>query len=106
MIWQFRFTIPDVAVLVILLFIFRLFELMHVSLGEGLSASNFPKTLQAVYKLLDIDNNAFTEYIVCPKCNAVFDYDNGYMMESGKKTPRRCPRVHYPNYPHSELSTS
>ena len=100
LIWQFRFTIPDVAVLVVLLFIFRLFKLMNINLGEGLSAGKLPKTLQSVYKLLGIDNNNFTEYIVCPKCNAVLDYDKGYEMESGKKTPRRCPRVHYPNHPH------
>ena len=74
---------------------------MHISLGEGPSASKSPKTLQAVYRLLGVDNNAFTEYIVCPKCNAVFDYDNGFTIENGKRTPRRCPRIHYPNHPHS-----
>ena len=101
MIWQFKFTIPDVAVLVILLFIFKLFDLLSGSSGDGLSASELPKTLQGVYKLQGINNIAFTQYTVCPKCNAVFDYDAGYTIESGKKIPKRCPMVQYPNHPQS-----
>jgi len=101
MIWQFKFTIPDVAVLVILLFIFKIMDLLSVRLGDGFSARELPKTLQAVYKLVGIDNDGFTQYIVCPKCNAVVEYDDGYKIEGGKKIPSRCPKIHYPDHPHS-----
>jgi len=48
-----------------------------------------------------INNDAFAQYIVCPKCNAIVEYDAGYTMEGGKKVPRRCPKIHYPDHPHS-----
>jgi len=91
MLWQFKFTIPDIAVLVILVFLFKLFDL----------GAKLPKTLHGIYKLLGINNNAFTEYIVCPKCNAVVDYDAGYTIENGRKIPKRCTMVQYPNHPQS-----
>jgi len=75
-------------------------DLMSVNLGDGRSAGEFPKSLQAVYKLVGVDNNAFTQYIVCPKCNSVFEYDAGYTLEGSKKIPRKCPRIHYPDHPH------
>ena len=67
---------------------------MSVNFGDGLSARELPKTLQAAYKLVGINNDAFAQYIVCPKCNAIFEYDAGYTMEGGKKVPRRCPKIH------------
>lgn len=61
----------------------------------------FPKTLKATSKLVGIDPNTFVEYIVCPKCNSVFDYKFGYTVHNNEKFPVKCPNIEYPNHPHA-----
>ena len=47
-----------------------------------------------------IDVDAFIQYIVCPACNSVFDYDFGCTVQEGNKVSNSCPHVSLPNHPH------
>ena len=41
----------------------------------------FPRTLTYASKLVDIDPNAFVQYTVCSKCDAVFTYEHGFTLQ-------------------------
>lgn len=41
----------------------------------------FPRTLKYASKLVDIDPNAFVQYTVCSKCDAVFTYELGFTLQ-------------------------
>lgn len=101
--WQFSYGISDAGVLAMLLFMYNLFRMISLQC-EGriveLITNLFPKTFKSAFQLLGINITAFTEFIVCPKCSAVFNYISGYTTEAGRKTPNTCPYIKMPNHPH------
>lgn len=45
-----------------------------------------PVTLQSVHRLID---NNFIKYVVCPKCESIYDYKNCFvLLEMGRKSQR------------------
>ena len=59
-----------------------------------------PKTRDAALKLIGITANNFTQYIVCPSCDAVFDYDFCYSKVGNDEISKKCPHNEFPNHPH------
>ena len=94
--WQFCFGISDAGVLALLLFLYSFLKLVTT----GGLFDNFPRTLKAAFRMTGIDVNAFIQYIVCPACNSVFDYDFGCTVQDGNKVSNSCPHIALPNHPH------
>lgn len=82
----------------------KLFELLASNYDGGVLheiCNGFPKTRSAALLLIGINTNAFIQYIVCPKCHAVFDYEFGFTKEGSNELPKQCPHVEMPNHPHA-----
>ena len=91
-----------VAIFHFLYWLFRLVSVKFYKTVDGEEvAEEFPRTLKHASKLAGVNSDPFTDYIVCPKCEAIFAYELGYTLEGGNKIPNRCPFVEYPNHPHS-----
>lgn len=106
--WQFSYGVSDAGVLGILLFMYNFFRLISAKYDGGIMQTIcdlFPKTLKTAFHLVGINPNAFTRYIVCPKCDSVFDYNSGYTIEGESKCPKRCPYVSIPHHPHASRRT-
>ncbi|XP_065892610.1 uncharacterized protein [Dysidea avara] len=102
LLWQFRFTVSDAAMIAVFQFMYWLFRMLAVRfVNEQQVEIEFPRTLKFATKLAGIDPNAFVEYIVCPKCGAIFTYELGYTQQGSQKVPNRCPYIEYPNHPHA-----
>ena len=105
LLWQFSFTVSDAAVVALLHFLYWLFHLLSVNFIKVVNGQNvteeFPRTLKYASKLVGIDPNAFVQYTVCPKCDAVFTYELGFTLQGNQKVPNQCPYIEYPNHPHS-----
>ena len=105
LLWQFKFTISDAAMIAIfhfLYWVFRLLSVRFVKVVDGEQVSEeFPRTLKFANKLAGVDSDLFVKYIVCPKCSAIYTYKHGYTLQGGQKVPNRCSYVEYPNHPHS-----
>ena len=39
-----------------------------------------------------------TEFVICPECNAVYDFEDCYVKHGSKLVPRHCQRVDFPNH--------
>ena len=103
LVWQFNFGISDAAVTAIVCFLYKIFNFMHVKFTEQTkqpAAEEFPKTLKKACQLVGIKMNSFIEYMVCPKCNAVYDHEFGYTIQDNQKVPVKCPNIEYPYHPH------
>ena len=103
LVWQFNFGISDAAVVAIVCFLYKVFTFMHVKFDEQTKQpadEQFPRTLKKASQLVGINMNCFIEYIVCPKCNAVYDHEFGYTMQDNQKVPVECPNIEYPHHPH------
>ena len=71
--WQFCFGVSDAGILAILLFLYSVLKLVTT----GGLFDNFPRTLKSAFRMTGTDVDTFIQYIVCPACNSVFDYDFG-----------------------------
>ena len=60
----------------------------------------FPKTLKKISKLVGIKVYSYIEYIVCQKCNAVYDHDFSYTIKENQRVHVKCPYTEYPYHPH------
>ena len=104
MIWQAAYQISNTA----LSSMIRFLKYMLLLLGRAyqcralsLSVNDLPKSLPTVYHMLNLDKDAFTVYIVCPKCDSLYEYrDCIKVLSDGTKESARCCHVTMPNHPH------
>ena len=55
----------------------------------------FPTSLYMVRKLLAVDRDSFTKYVVCPKCTKCYQYDECVKMVNGRHVVKRCSSKFY-----------
>ena len=105
--WQTAFKISNAAIHMLLKFL----KAFCMALGAAFnclplkSASTaMPLTKTTLKKILAMKEHEFTEYIVCPKCNAI--YTPEYCKRSGKFYAAVCSFQAYPNHPHKSRRNS
>lgn len=65
------------------------------------SAEILPISLPTLYRMLDLDKDMFTVYVVCPKCDSLYEcHDCIKVLSNGTKESMRCCHVTMPNHPH------
>ena len=42
----------------------------------------------------------FIIYVVCPKCDSIYEYDDCVVFSEGRKQSKLCRHIAYPNHPH------
>lgn len=42
----------------------------------------------------------FITYVVCPKCDSLYEYDDCIVTIGGKREPKKCEHIAYPNHSH------
>ena len=103
--WQFTYGVSDAGVLGILLFMYNFIRLISAKHDRVLLQpifNLFPKSLKAAFELVGINPTGFTRYIICRKCNSIFDYHSAYTTEGGNKLPKTCSYVSIPHHhPHA-----
>ena len=105
-IWQFSFRISNAAITCLLHFL-RWFV---SAIGQSFQThtitemgNSIPVTLTSLHRLIALEINDFSKYVVCPSCNSIYEYsDCVEVKRNGEKISKRCQHVHYPN--HSQKS--
>ena len=105
--WQTLYHVSNAALKVLLKFL-SLFVLLFgrafapAAEYESLHkfATEIPHLIQDGHKLLwNTRGDDFITFVVCPKCNSLYEYDC-IVTIGGKKESKRCEHVAYPNHPH------
>jgi hypothetical protein len=58
----------------------------------------FPKSLNLLRKQLGIDKDNFTKYVVCKKCESMYEFQDCYFERLGRTVVKKCPYVEYQNH--------
>lgn len=61
-----------------------------------------PRSIQSIQRVLrrNIYGSAVVEYVVCPKCNALYCLIDCIVQHNGREESKLCDFVEYPKHPH------
>ena len=97
-IWQFAFNVSNNAISYLLRFL-NFFVLSNAFQNEMIkrSSNSVPLSLKALHKSLQITENDFVKYIVCPKCDSIYEYNYCVITRaSGNNESKTCYHVSHP----------
>ena len=57
-----------------------------------------PQSLKDAYSCTGVASNDFMEYVVCPSCHSVYEYDDCIQIVGPEKVSKCCCHVSYPNH--------
>ena len=102
--FQLFFRTSEKAILALLAFIRILFTFLgRINPGQQLNtevALLLPRSIQTIRKLLRQENTGIREYVVCPRCNALYSMKDCIVHQNGRNESQVCGYVMYPNHPH------
>lgn len=98
------FHVSDSAMGILVLFFWHFFRLCsNICSSEHFSKlwEVLPRTYSGLLKLLGLElKHCITLFVICPKCNSVYDYDSSYEVQCNKKVSKRCKFVAFPDHTH------
>ena len=94
--WGFIFHVSNAALNVILFVNHFLKIISPKSTATDLCA----KSLKAVQKCLNLSTDEFIQYVVCPKCDSVYELQACISKQlHGQLTTKQCVHIHFPHHP-------
>ena len=104
LIWQMAFKVSNAAVVSLIRFLkFFLKSVATAFKCQMLHdiSNNIPITRQSVQKFLGSHCHSTTQYIVCPKCDAIYHPDMCKSVSEGKFKATFCSYKPFPTHPHA-----
>lgn len=63
-------------------------------------AQNSPVSLQSMHRLTGLTRKSFIEYIVCPRCESIYEFEDCIQYKSGgKMESKTCCHIPEPHHP-------
>ena len=100
--WQFIFNISNNAMDVLISFWHKFLFLLAEFTGSRKLRNLInwlPSTYNETLKVLGLDCEAYIVYVLCPKCNLVYNYDDCVQTNFGRKQSKKCVFVNFPRHP-------
>ena len=66
----------------------------------GSFAVSFLKSLHLFKKQLGFDQDKFIKYVVCPKCDTPYNFDDCFELHYRERVSKNCTFVEFPNHRH------
>ena len=63
-------------------------------------SSNMPIIYNSMLLQAGVSSGDFIEYVVCPSCHSVYNFEDCIVYVGREKRPRSCSHITYPNHPH------
>jgi len=101
--WQFLFNISNKAMDLLIKFFKKFLLVLANFIGNDRLRqlqNNFPSSHSQIYKLLGLDDDAFTEYVLCPTCYLLYHYKDCVETTFGRRHSKKCIFVNFPDHPH------
>lgn len=105
--WQSLFRVSNAALSVLLKFLalfVRLFGNAFVPHSEQLHelTASIPRDVSGARRFLwKTNEDDFITYVVCPKCDSVYHYQDCFVSCGRRKESKCCRHIAYPNHPHA-----
>lgn len=97
--WSSFCVISDNALEILLEFFRAVFESMATVVPVIKSfASSFPKSRHLLKKQLGFHQDKFVKYVVCPKCDTLYNFDDCFELRNRKRVSKNCTFVEFPNH--------
>ena len=98
LIWQSVYRVSNAAMNTLLKFISVFIRVFGRAFNTGQEHS-IPNTVSRAHSYLRNTQNDFLVYIVCPKCDSIYEYDDCVVYLEGRKQSKLCKHIAYPNHP-------
>ena len=100
--WSSFCSLSDNAVDILLSFLKSFFEVLGsiVPMVTGI-ALLVPKSLHLLRNNLGLNKDKFIKFVVCPKCENLYDFNDCYELRFGKNISKRCTFVEFPHHQQS-----
>ena len=96
--WQFVFCVSDSAIGVLLTFIKKL--LLSINDDARKLSDVIPNTYDSLVKSVGVGSqNNIIQYVVCRKCDSIYDHGSCFSVHCGKKESKNCKFVAFPDHP-------
>lgn len=66
----------------------------------ALFAASSPSSLYMLKKYFALHKDSFQKFVVCPKCNSLYNYDSAYETVGSRRLSKKCSFVEFPNHRH------
>ena len=100
---RIAFNIPDHAIVVLLCFFKYLLLMIGIvfNLPDLKSELYLPQSIHGYYTFLDLSENPFKEFIVCPSCNMLYGSAIHRLVNGTSSQPQlaKCSFVEFPSHP-------
>lgn len=99
--WGFVFNISNAALNVLILFLNHFLKIILPEASDGKTFDvSYLTSLKCIQKCLKLDIDEFIQYVVCPKCDSVYEHDACISKElHGQLTIKQCIHIQFPNHP-------
>lgn len=68
------------------------------------TAKEVPSSYEKMRKILGMSDN-FLEYVVCPKCSSIYEYEDCVEVRNGERRTKLCSHVAFPSHPQQSQRT-
>lgn len=100
--WQTVFRIANMAVDTLFRFISLFFHYLAKVTGSDyvqMAATAMPVTFFSAQKLVGLNRDDFMKYVCCPKCSAIYEYEECISQTTGRDVPKHCSSCKFPRHP-------
>ena len=95
--WGFIFHVSNAALNVLILFVNHFLKIIS---PKSTATDLCPKSLKAVQKYLKLSTDEFIQYVVCPKCDSVYELQACISKQlHGQLTAKQCVHIQFPHHP-------
>ena len=105
LLWQSVYKVSNAAITVLFKFLAAFVSMignafMNVPLQK--IAAGIPSNADVGHRFLWSGcQQSFVTYVVCPVCDAIYDYDDCFISRNGQNESKLCRNVLFPNHPHA-----
>ena len=102
MCWKSRYAVSDAAIESIFGILSTLFSYLSripVVPFCGVLADSFPKTVSAASRIVGLESNKFTKFIVCRHCHSLYTDEDCFQLIGLRRVSKKCDYVEFPDHP-------
>ena len=99
--WWTYYKIADRGIELMIQFLHALFTVLSEHLPwMSFFVGSFPSSLYLLKKFFGLHKDCFQKFVVCPKCNYLYNYDSANETVGSQRVSKKCSYVEFPNHRH------